>query len=75
MLNSLKNLFNPSKSGFVLEEVDHFRKVVIVQDAQFGLSIEIPVSDKPLKSAKIIAPYTIILVYEDGTQEEKRILR
>lgn len=75
MLTFLRNLFAPTKSAFVLEEVDHLRKVVVLEDKQLSLRVEIPVGDKPLKSATIIAPYTILLTYEDGTQKKKQILK
>jgi hypothetical protein len=50
MLNFLKNLIFPPKSSFVLEEIDHLRKVVVMEDKQFSLRVEIPIGDKPLKN-------------------------
>jgi hypothetical protein len=75
MFNFLKNLILPSRSSFVLEEIDHSRKVVVLQDKQFSLRVEIPIGDKPLKNASIICPYAVLLTYEDGTQVKKKILK
>ena len=70
----LKNLFSPVKSDFVLDEIDHLRKVVVVEDKELSLRIEIPIGDKPLKQATIVGPYDILLTYKDGSQQKKKIL-
>jgi len=75
MLNFLKNLIFPPKSSFVLEEIDHLRKVVVMEDKQFSLRVEIPIGDKPLKNVSIICPYAVLLKYEDGSQVKKKILK
>ena len=75
MLNFLKNLIFPPKSAFVLEEVDHLRKIIVVEDKQLSLRIEIPFGDKPLKEASIVCPYAVLLTYEDGSQIKKKILK
>jgi hypothetical protein len=75
MLSFLKNIFFPVRSSFVVEEVDHLRNVVVLEDKQFGLRVEIPIGDKPLKEVKIVAPYVLLLKYEDGSEQKKRILR
>ena len=74
MFNFLKKLISPPRSSFVIEEVDHFRNVVVVEDKQFSLRIEIPIDNKPLKHATIVAPYDILLTYIDGSQQKKKIL-
>jgi len=74
MLKILKNLFLSAKSAFVLEEVDHLRKVVVVEDKELSVRVEIPIDDKTLKHATIVGPYTILLTYEDGSQQKKKIL-
>ena len=75
MFNFFKNLILPSRSSFILEEVDRLRKVVVMEDKQFSLRVEIPIGDKPLKNASIICPYAVLLTYEDGTQVKKKILK
>ena len=70
----LKNLFSPGKSDFVLDEIDHLRKVVVVEDKELSLRIEIPIGSKPLKQATIVGPYDILLIYKDGSQQKKKIL-
>lgn len=75
MFSFLKNLILPSRSSFVLEEIDQLRKVVVLEDRQFSLRVEIPIGDKPLKKASIICPYAVLLTYEDGSQVKKKILK
>jgi len=74
MLSFLKNVFFPRRSSFVVEEVDQFRSVVVLEDKELSLRVEIPIGDKPLKEAKIVAPYVLLLKYEDGSQVKKKIL-
>jgi len=75
MLSFLRNLFLPIRSSFVVNEVDHLRKVVVVEDKQLGLKVEIPFGDKALKKVKIIEPYAVLLTYQDGTKVQKPILK
>ena len=75
MLSFLKNIFFPERSSFVVEEVDHLRNVIVLEDKQLSLRVEIPIGDKPLKEVKIVAPYVLLLKYEDGSEQKKRILR
>lgn len=74
MLTFIRNLFSPSLSSFIVEEVDHLRRIVILEDKQLSLRVEIPIGEKPLKSVKIIEPYAVLLTYEDGSKTKKRIL-
>jgi len=75
MLSFLKNFFFPVRSSFVIEEVDHLRNVVVLEDKQLSLRVEIPIGDKPLKEVKIVEPYVLLLRYEDGSEQKKRILK
>ena len=75
MLSFLKNFFFPVRSSFVIEEVDHLRNVVVLEDKQLSLRVEIPIGDKPLKEVKIVEPYVLVLRYEDGSEQKKRILK
>jgi hypothetical protein len=75
MFSFLRNLLNPTLSSFVINEVDHVRNVVILEDMQLSLRVEIPIGEKTLKEAKIIEPYAILLTYEDGSQQKKKILK
>jgi hypothetical protein len=74
MIKFLKNLIFPPKSAFVVEEVDHLRKVIVMEDKQLSLRVEIPIGDKPLKEVSIVCPYAVLLIYEDGSQMKKKIL-
>lgn len=74
MYKFLRNLFFPIQSSFVVDEVDHLRNVVILEDKQLSLRVEIPIGNKPLKEVKIIGPYSVLLTYEDGSKQKKRIL-
>ena len=75
MLQFLRNLIFPRNSSFVINEIDHDRNVVVLEDKQFSLKIEIPIGNKTLKQAKIIAPYAVQLTYEDGSKQIKEILK
>jgi hypothetical protein len=75
MFSFLRNFFRSPISSFVIDEVDKFRNVVVVEDKDLSLRVEIPIGEKPLKEAKIVEPYTILLTYEDGTVQKKRILK
>ncbi len=52
MFSFLRNLFLPIHSSFAVNEVDHLRKVVVVEDKQLGLKVEIPFGDKALKKSQ-----------------------
>jgi hypothetical protein len=71
----LRNLLMTPKSSFVINEVDNFRNVVVVEDKDLSLRVEIPIGEKPLKEVNIVEPYAILLTYEDGTTQKKRILK
>jgi len=71
----LKNVFSPVRSSFVVEEVDHLRNVIVLEDKQLSLRVEIPIGDKSLKEVKIIEPYVLLLSYQDGSEQKKRILK
>jgi len=75
MFTFLKNLFSPVRSSFVINEVDHLRKIVLLEDKQLNLLVEIPIGDKNLKEAQVIEPYVVLMTYEDGSKEKKRILK
>ncbi len=65
----------PRHSSFVVEEINHLSRVVVLEDKEFGFRVEIPIGDKPLKGASIVEPYAVLLTYEDGSIEKKRILK
>jgi hypothetical protein len=74
MYTFLRNLFFPIQSSFVVDEVDHLRNVIVLEDKQLSLRVEIPIGNKPLKEVKIVGPYCVLLTYEDGSKQKKRIL-
>lgn len=75
MFTFLRNLLTPPQSSFVIDELDHLRNVVVLEDRHFSIRVEIPIGDKSLKEAKVIAPYIVLLTYQDGSTEKKRILK
>jgi hypothetical protein len=74
MFSFLKKLFFPTRSSFVINKVDHLRKVVILEDRQLSLQVEIPFDNKTLKEAVIVEPYALLLKYADGSEQKKLIL-
>ena len=74
MFAFLRNLLTPPISSFVINEVDNSRNVVVLEDKDLSLKVEIPIEEKPLKEVRIVEPYAILLAYEDGTVQKKRIL-
>jgi hypothetical protein len=74
MFAFLCNLLTPPISSFVINEVDNSRNVVVLEDKDLSLKVEIPIEEKPLKEVRIVEPYAILLTYEDGTVQKKRIL-
>ncbi len=74
MIEFIKSLFT-LKSDFVIEELDHVRKVAILTDTEFGLRVEIPLGEKPIKEVLIVEPYAVRLIYTDGTSAKKLILK
>ena len=75
MFSFFRNFFFPSQSAFVINEVNYFRNVVLLEDKQLGIQVEVQIGDKPFKEAKVIAPYVVLLTYQDGSTEKKRILK
>ena len=74
MLSFLRNIVFPVTDHFVIEEIDHSRKVVVVEDKELGIQVKIPIGDKKLKKAQITEPYVVLLTFEDGSKEIKHIL-
>jgi len=75
MLDFIKNLLLPLRSDFIIEEINHQRKVAILSDQQLGLRVEIPLGEKPIKEVLIVEPYAVRLIYADGTSVKKLILK
>ena len=75
MFSFFRSLLLPPVSSFVIDEIDHLRNVVVLEDKELSLRVEIPIGDKPIKEVKIVEPYTVLLIYEDGSKEKKRILK
>jgi hypothetical protein len=61
-------------SSFVIKEVDHTNRVVILTDHEFGLRIKTPFGKKSVKDESITNPYSVRFTYNDGMYEVKRIL-
>ncbi len=69
----LDKLF-PRSDHFSIKEIDHHRKMVIVEDRDLGLEISLPWGTKELKSAEIIDQYEVRFVYTDGSERIVQIL-
>lgn len=75
MLSFLRKLLRPAHSSFVIQEVDHMRRVVVLEDKLLNLRVEVLIGDKSLRDVKIIEPYAVLLTYADGSKVKKRILK
>jgi len=61
-------------SDFMISEINHDDRVVILEDKELGVSLEIPFEDRGLVDAQVIEAYSILLKYKDGTTEKKTFL-
>ena len=60
----------------MVDEIDHDRGVVILADKSMGLKVEVKLeSGRQLKRAKVVAPYDVLVEYEDGTSKKVRFLK
>ena len=66
--------FQPNNSDFVLKEINHAKQMIVVEDVSLGLQCEITFGASDLVSAEISGPYSIKLIYANGTTEEKVFL-
>jgi hypothetical protein len=67
--------FQASNSDFAIKEINHAKQIIIVEDASLGLQCEITFGASDLVSAEISGPYSIRLIYANGTSEEKIFLK
>lgn len=74
MFQTIKNWLFPSISSFVIEEIDHLRNLIVCEDKNLGLRVEVLTASKPIKDAWITGPYSILITYQDGTTQTKKIL-
>jgi len=75
LLNKLIHFFFP-RSSFVVDEINHDHSVVVLVDKSMGLKVEVKLdSDRKLKSAKVVAPYDVLVEYDDGTSKKVRFLK
>jgi hypothetical protein len=75
MLNKLLEFILPTRSSFVIEEVDPIRNVVVLEDKQFGIRAEVNIGPKELREAKIAGAYCVALHYKDGTSKKIRFMK
>ncbi len=74
IFNKILNFFSPT-SSFVVDEFDHDRNVVVLADKSIGLRVDIKLDGgRKFKSAKIVAPYDVLVEYEDGMTKRLRFL-
>ena len=74
MFSFLRNILFLNRRSFVIDKIDRYRNVVVLQDKLFNLRIEIPIGDKPLIKARVVGPHAVLLIYEDGSSKKRRIL-
>jgi hypothetical protein len=74
MFQTIKNWLFPSISSFVIEEIDLIRNIVVCEDKKLGLRVEVLTANKPVKEVRIAGPYSILITYQDGTTQTKKIL-
>jgi hypothetical protein len=67
--------FQAENSDFVIKEINHEKQIIVVEDDSLGLQCEIFFGANNLVSAEISGPYSIKLIYADGTSEEKIFLK
>ena len=61
-------------SDFTIKEIDHYHKVVVVEDKDLGLELRLAWGTKELKNVQIIGQYDIRFSYQDGSTQSMRIL-
>ena len=61
-------------SAFEIVDINYAEKLIVLEDKELGCTVEVAFGDKELQSVKVIEPYTILLIYEDGTAEKKQFL-
>ena len=61
-------------SAFEIVDINYDEQLIVLEDKELGCSVEVAFGDKELQSVKVIEPYTILLIYEDGTSEKKQFL-
>lgn len=75
LFDNLIHFFFP-RSSFVVDEIDLDRSVVVLADKSMGLKVEVKLdSGRKLTRAKVIAPYDVLVEYEDGTSKKVRFLK
>lgn len=57
----------PKSNHFSIKQIDHDNQYVLVEDKKLGLEIKLSWGQKELKEAKIVGPYEIQFIYEDGS--------
>ncbi len=61
-------------SDFEIIEINQENHVLLLEDANMGLQIELPLKKVKLASAKLIGPYEVELRYADGSAMAIRFL-
>jgi hypothetical protein len=61
-------------SDFSVFDINHADRIIILEDKNLGLYVDVPFQDKELLAVNVVEPYAILLTYEDGSTEKKRIL-
>jgi hypothetical protein len=65
---------NDSKSDFEIIKINTHEQILILEDANMGLQVEVPLKKSNLISAKLIGPYEVEVRYEDGSAMAIRFL-
>jgi hypothetical protein len=61
-------------SDFEIIKINQESHVLLLEDANMGLRIELPLKQVKLESAKLIGPYEVELRYADGSVVATRFL-
>ena len=61
-------------SDFSVFDINHADRIIVLEDKNLGIYVEAPFQDKELIAVNVVEPYAILLTYEDGSTEKKKIL-
>lgn len=69
------SLFNKKNSYFVVSEISHRHRFVLVEDLSTGKRIEIPYGSKDIESAEFSEDHELLIRFKDGSEERIDILK
>lgn len=69
------SLFNKKNSYFVVSEISHRHRFVLVEDLSTGKRIEVPYGSKDIESAEFSDDHELLISFKDGSEERIDILK